>query len=107
MKRWLSTFVEKSSPAALQVVAEDLDERMTWRMRCSHDLVHQRGGTVRIGDCTAASRERMVTACNVPASVSSHRAALSDSIDWFSVARGSRLRQLSSCKECKLETEGT
>ena len=61
VKRWLSTFAEQPSPAALTVAAEDLDERM----RCSHVL-----GVINeaepVETATAASvREWMVTACNV------------------------------------------
>ena len=59
VKRWLSIFVEQPRPAALQVVAEDLDERM----RCSHDLGHQRGGVLQIcvcGSITVARASRVL-----------------------------------------------
>ena len=59
MKRWLATFAEQPPSAALQVVAEDLDERM----RCSHDLGHQRGGVLRIcvcGSITVARASRVL-----------------------------------------------
>ena len=72
VKRWLSTFAEQPSPAALQVVAEDLGERM----RCSHDLGRQRGGVLRIGGCgsrTGADADRVQRA-----SISSARAGRSD-----------------------------
>ena len=75
VKRWLSTFAEQPSSAALQVVAEDLGERM----RCSHDLGRQRGGVLRIGGCgsrTGADADRVQRA-----SISSARAGHSDSMD--------------------------
>ena len=74
VKRWLATFAEQPSPAALQVVAEDLGERM----RCSDDLGHQRGGALRIGGCskrTGADGDRMQRA-----SISSARAVHSDNM---------------------------
>ena len=58
IKRWLATFAEQPSPAALQVVAEDLGERM----RCSDAVM----GSVTNADSfesapVAAARERMLT----------------------------------------------
>ena len=88
VKRWLSTFAEQPSPAALQVVAEDLGERM----RCSHDLGRQRGGVLRIGGCgsrTGADADRVQRA-----SISSAHAGRSDHIGtwrhWSCSARRRR-----------------
>ena len=75
VKRWLSTFAEQPSPAALQVVAERLDERM----RCSDGIGHQRGGVLRIGVCssrTGANGDRMQRA-----SISSHRVVRTNNME--------------------------
>ena len=74
VKRWKATFAEQPSPAALPVVVNDLDERM----RCSDEIDHQRGETLRIGGCskrTGADGDRMQGA-----SISSARAGHSDSM---------------------------
>ena len=94
VKRWLSTFAEQPSPAALQVVAEDLGERM----RCSHDLGHQRGGVLRIGGCssrTGADADRRQRA-----SVSRHRAVRTNNIDAM-CQHCSAAACGSSCRSCK------
>ena len=94
VKRWLSTFAEQPSPAALQVVAEDLGERM----RCSHDLGRQRGGFLRSGACssrTGADGDRRQRA-----SVSSARAGHSDSMDCLVLLRSSAATA-TSCRCCK------
>ena len=96
VKRWLSTFAEQPSPAALQVVAEDLGERM----RCSHDLGRQRGGFLRSGACssrTGADGDRRQRA-----SVSRHRAVRTNNIDAM-CQHCSAAACGSSCKECKLK----
>ena len=94
VKRWLSTFVEQPSPAALQVVAEDLGERM----RCSDDLGQQRGGTLQIGGCskrTGADGDRMQRA-----SVSSHRVVRTNNMECMCqhCSAAACLRQLLPCR---------
>ena len=76
MKRWLSTFDEEPSPAALPAAGSQrhLDERMT--MRCQHVNGHQRRGSVRIGGCS--SRTGVVGDRIQNASVGSARACHSD-----------------------------
>ena len=94
VKRWLSTFAEQPSPAALQVVAEDLGERM----RCSHDLGRQRGGFLRSGACssrTGADGDRRQRA-----SVSRHRAVRTNNIDAM-CQHCSAAACGSSCRSCK------
>ena len=110
VKRWLSTFAEQPSPAALQVVAEDLGERM----RCSDDIGHQRGGVLRIGDCssrTGADGDRMQRA-----SISSARAGLSINMDCMrqhcsaapstSSCRCNKTKEHSSLQRNELFTRG-
>ena len=87
VKRWLSTFAEQPSPAALQVVAEHLDERM----RCSDGLGHQRGGFLRIGACS--SRTGADTDRRQRASFSRHRAVRTNNMEcrcqhWSAAACG-------------------
>ena len=96
VKRWLSDFVEQPSPAALQVVAEDLDKRM----RCSDGFGHQRGGARRIGacsSCTGAGADRMQRA-----SISS---ALVGHLDGSGcmVLHWSAALTASSCRCCKMK----
>ena len=58
VKRWLSTFVEQPSQAALTVVAE----RLRLRMRCQHVVGEERGRVLRIGGCgsrTGANGDRV------------------------------------------------
>ena len=83
VKRWLSTFAEQPSPAALQVVAEDLGKRM----RCSDGLGHQRGGARRIDACVAAAWERILTAGNVPASAAIALCGQTTWNAWSCIAR--------------------
>ena len=100
VKRWLSTFAEQTSPAALQVVAEDLGERM----RCSHDLGRQRGGFLRSGACssrTGADGDRRQRA-----SVSRHRAVRTNNIDAM-CQHCSAAACGSSCRLQALQNEGT
>jgi hypothetical protein len=94
VKRLLSTFAEQPLPAALQVVAERLDERM----RCSDGLGHQRGGVLRIGGCssrTGANADRTQRA-----SISSHRAVRTNNIDGMVLHRSAAACG-SSCRSCK------
>ena len=96
VKRWLASFAEQPSPAALQVAIEDLDERM----RCSHDIGHQRGGAVQIGGWssrTGADGDRMQRA-----SVSRAHAGRSDNMEPL-VLLCSAAPAASSCRECKLK----
>ena len=96
VKRWLSTFVEQPSPAALQVVAERLGERM----RCSHGLGHQRGGARRIGACssrTGADGDRMQRA-----SISSHRVVRTNNMECM-CQHWSAAACASCCGDCKLK----
>ena len=100
VKRWLSTFAEQPSPAALQVVAEDLGERM----RCSHDLGRQRGGVLRIGGCgsrTGADADRVQCA-----SISSARAGRSDHMAPL-VLLCSVAPAACSCRSCKTKEHRT
>ena len=84
VKRWLSTFVEQPRPAALQVVAEDLGERM----RCSDGIGHQRGGAQPVESASAeAARERMLTAGNVPASAAIALCGQTTWTAWSCIAR--------------------
>ena len=86
VKRWLSTFVEQPSPAALQVVAERLGERM----RCSDGSVINEAEPFESAPA-AAARDRMLTACNVPASAAIALCGQTTWNAWSSFARRRRV----------------
>ena len=94
VKRWLSTFAENPSPAALTVAVEDLDERKP----CSHELSQQRDRVLQNGGCskrTGADCDRTQRA-----SISSARAGHSDSVDCL-VLLCSAAATATSCRCCK------